>query len=239
MMVDVIYCRGGSKTAPHIAQMAGMKYGTHYKYTAYAPVYFLDAGIDPVWWPDYYACVRELQPSLAVVPDYYHPHELPRLLAQIDSIRSLDVIPLICPKFDGAVYDIPRDCRVAISVPAQEYAGFLPADNEVIDRDLHLLGGSPAQYLYIMRHRYQQSRVLSVDGNKFAYKAQMGQIWHAQQARWVQLPAGRASNYTLERVSAMQIVEYLNNPKSAIRDYQPSVQTCRSQPAKQLDLLPI
>lgn len=236
--IEIIYCRGGSVRAPHVAKMAGMSYGTHYKYKTYAPVTFVDSGLDPVIWTEYYRIVRDLMPKMALVPDYYFPHQLPRVLAQADSLRSLGVLPLICPKFHGAMSNIPRWCRVAISVPAEDYAGFLPDDDEVIDRDLHLLGGSPAQYLYIIRHRYQQSRVLSVDGNKFARKAGSGQVWIANQARWKQVePAHRVSNYILERVSAVEIVRYLHNPHSGIHYNHPSVQKCRPRAPKQINLM--
>lgn len=234
--MEIIYCRGGDKNAPHVAKMAGMGYGTHYQYKPYAPVIFVDSGLDPVIWPEYYAVVRDLVPAMALVPDYYFPHQLPRVLAQIDSLHALGVIPLVCPKFHGALADIPQNCRIAISVPAQSYAGFLPHDHEVIDREIHLLGGSPAQQLYIMRYRYPRSRVMSIDGSKLAAKAGLGQIWHAQQARWVQLPSRRASNYILERISAVQIAQYLRDPKSKIRIYQPSVQTCRIKPLKQIGM---
>lgn len=227
-MIEIIYCRGGDLHAPTIAASAGMRYGTRYDYTPYDDVYFVDAGFgETVNWPETLARVHEWKPILSLVPDYFHRDELPTLRQRIDDLRALDVIPLVCPKFHGAVVDIPLDCRVAISVPAREYAGFLPYNSEVVGREIHLLGGSPAQQLYIMRHRYPHSRVVSVDGNKLAYKAQIGQIWHAQQARWFQMPARMFDNFSLQLYSAHHVVQYLRSPNSAIKTWQSSVRQCR------------
>lgn len=37
--MKLIYCRGGDESAPKVAKLAGMLYGTRYDYTPYAPVW--------------------------------------------------------------------------------------------------------------------------------------------------------------------------------------------------------
>jgi hypothetical protein len=231
-LIEIVYCRGGHPLVPSVARFAGMRYGTRHDYTPYAPVWFLDIRWKNYNWREVMRKVRAWRPMMALVPDYEFPHQRDQLLRQIDDLRPFVPHICVCPKFDGAIRDIPADCVLAISVPT-DYAGYLPRADEIEGRRLHLLGGTPDQQVYLIRHRYPQSRVISVDGNKFAMKAAHGQYWHHRYAAWVQTPRHRYSSLALELASAWHIVRYLRDPKSYIRMSGP-VQKCLDVKANRL-----
>ena len=86
----------------------------------------------------------------------------------------------VCPKFAGAVADIPADCLVAVSVPSS-YAGFVPELTELRGRRVHLLGGNPqAQADLVTR---LGGAVVSADYNVHERNAQNGMIF--DYGRWV------------------------------------------------------
>jgi hypothetical protein len=220
--VIVVYCRGGDKFAPIVARFAGMLYGTRHDYIPYAHIYLLDIHWTKYDWSDYLRKAAAWKPVMAMAPDYERPDQLPALLSQIGDLRGLGIRPMVCPKFAGAVSDIPPDCIVSISVPS-DYAGFLPDRRELGGRELHFLGGSPSQQRYLMA-RYDNAQTVSADGNKLGYKAMKGQYWHSQQARWVDV-RGQYSTQALQLASAWHIVRYLNAPHSFVR-HGKSVQKC-------------
>lgn len=98
-----IYCRGGDKQAPLIAQQSGMLYGIRYDYKAYAPVYMLDCGLKPRW-AQYKRVVARLRPTFALVPDFETYRDIVQINLYIDDLRDCGV-PLIgvTPKFYGAL----------------------------------------------------------------------------------------------------------------------------------------
>lgn len=98
------------------------------------------------------------------------------MLNQVAALHEAGVlIVMVCPKFHGAVKDIPKDCRVAVSVP-RRYAGFMPETSELRGRVVHLLGGSPiAQRRIITQYAGAGAIVASVDGNGHEKAAQYGQ----------------------------------------------------------------
>jgi hypothetical protein len=228
-------------TAVKVTQRSGMAYGIRHDYTPYAPVHMLDfnfkryerLGPDQktAYFAEYLSKVEAYKPALAMVPDYFATTPKTVMLAQADAVKAAgarDV--MVCPKWHGAVADIPAWCIVAISVPAESYAGFLPQSHEVIGRRLHLLGGQPDQQLYLTRVRYKQAHVISADGNKLALKAAKGQWWSARQADWIQAPHRRYPTIVLKMASAINIVRYLNRLESAIR-YGKPVLMCIERPA--------
>lgn len=205
-----IYCRGGDKLAPKVAQWAQMEYGTRYDYKAYAPVYMLDGGADAVAWDRYLEKVREYRPVMALTPDYFAHVDKHTLWAQIDALRTLGVERIaVCPKHPGAVANIPADCVVAVSVPTG-YAGFLPLPGELIGRSLHLLGGYPDQHAYLMQ-AYLSAQVESIDLNVIGLKAAFGQFW-TRAGGWQVAPKGRFSTFVLSVHSARNVRRYLDAP---------------------------
>jgi hypothetical protein len=176
--MNFIYCRGGDKSAPKIAEQAGMKYGVRYDYTAYAPVYMLDVGLNPKW-TTYIRKVKKLKPTFALAPDFEQHRDKLTMELYISDLRRLEV-PLIgcAPKFYGALAQLPGDIVICISIPTK-YSGYLPADDELLPgRKYHLLGGDIRAQIKEM-HRITEAGgdVISMDGNKLAMKAAYGQIW--------------------------------------------------------------
>lgn len=238
--MKLIYCRGGDKVAPKVAAYAGWYYGKRGDYVDYTSVYMLDWDFSKPWtekrWDKYIADIRSHKPEMALVPDYFGPHERDDMLKHVDSVLQAGANrAAVCPKFLGAIADIPKHCIVALSVPT-EYAGWLPPEHETIGRDLHLLGGHPDQWLYLLRNRYKQANYISADGNAIALKAGHGQWWSARRADWIQAPSRRYESLIMQMHSAKMISCYLSNPKSKVRMREP-VRKCVA-PRIHPDLLP-
>lgn len=177
-------------------------------------------------WDHVLRLVRQYKPVAVVVPDFIAKKQLDLLTRQINDLAALNVRRImVCPKFDGALDLIPDGVIIAISVPTK-YAGYLPAPASVSGRRLHLLGGTPDQQLYLMRHKYPGAHVISGDMNKHASKAAHGQYWHSTQARWIQTPKRQYPTAFLELVSSLSIRRYLENPRSAIRMNSKPVRLC-------------
>jgi hypothetical protein len=230
--VNLIYCRGGDKLAPKVCKAAGWGYGTRHDYVPYlSPVAMLDINWQAYNWRDYVSKVALYKPTLAMVPDYFEATPKALLLEQIAEVKEAGATEvMVCPKFLGAVADIPPTCIVAVSVPAPTYASFLPPAGELVGRRLHFLGGGPDQWLYLKRHRYHAATVVSADCNYLALKAQFGMWWSARRADWIQAERGKFSNLTLMIQSARRITEYVHNPASIVR-HGAAVQRCYERPA--------
>jgi hypothetical protein len=216
--MEVVYVRGGDKTAPEVARLSGMAYGTRHDYKPYAPVYMLDVDFHAyeqltseadkeAFWQVYLAKVREHRPHMALVPDYMRPTQRAELYRQIRDMKPLVSRILVCPKFPGAVAHIPSWCIVAVSVPTR-YAGFLPENSELRDRQIHLLGGSVRKQADLIRKLTGAGAVVvSVDGSHHALKAGHGQWFDG--GRWVQLRRHVVSDTDLTIASARNIIRYL------------------------------
>jgi GNAT superfamily N-acetyltransferase len=185
MNVPTCLVAGGNQAFPKIARQSRMAYGVRADYTPHDWLFLVDINWRNYRWGDYLRKVRRWHPVAAMVADYEHPDQKRQLDQQIAQLQASGVLRvMVCPKFDGAVRDIPPDCVIALSVPSQ-YAGFLPADlSELANRRVHLLGGTPQQWLdLIPRLRGIGAQVLSVDGSSHETAAKKGTHWEA--GRWV------------------------------------------------------
>ncbi len=181
MRILTIHCQGNNKNVPGWANKAGMAYGTRHDNTARAWPFMLDINWKKVIWAEYLAKVQALRPVMAMAQDYEHPSQRERMLSQIADLRALGVLRIaVCPKFDGAVVDIPADCMVAVSVPSS-YAGFIPQYSELSGRRVHLLGGSPNKITELIAQL--DGAVVSADYNVHERNAQNGMIF--DYGRWV------------------------------------------------------
>lgn len=207
-MPDIVYVRGGDKTAPALCEKTGMKYGTRHDYKPYAPVYMIDIKWDDYDWQDYLSKVTRYRPTLAMAPDYEFPEQFDRLTTQINDLRHLNLPRImVCPKFENAATQIPADCMIAVSVPTG-YAGFLPALEELSGRRIHLLGGHPDQQLFLMQQYHAAgAEVVSLDGNVLGDKAMKGQYWRAS-GGWVDVRRQGESTEALAIRSALNIRAY-------------------------------
>jgi hypothetical protein len=202
--VEIIYCRGGDKEAPKLAQMAGMRYGVRYDYTAYSKdIYMLDGGLAPKW-ARFIQKARKYRPTFALAPDYYKPDPV-HLNLYIQDLSQLVSRVGVCPKFEGATAHIPADCIISESIPSK-YAGYLISDQDLLPgRDYHLLGGDPRlQKAEVKRIRNKGGRVVSIDGNKLMLKAAHGQVFC--EGKWLKQ---KGETGELAQISAFEIVRYL------------------------------
>lgn len=204
-MVKIIYCRGGDKSAPIIAKEANMLYGVRYDYTAYAKIYMLDGGLNPKW-SHYIKRAKKLRPEFALVPDYEFPDQKKTMELQVIDLEMLNIPKIgVCPKFTGAVFQLPQNVVICESIPSQ-YAGWLIPDSEILkSREYHLLGGDPVlQKSEINRISNFGGRVVSVDGNKIAMKGAHGQIFCG--GKWIKNSAPTLENI---QISAFEVVKFL------------------------------
>jgi hypothetical protein len=220
-MPKLIYCRGGDKDAPRVAQAAGAYYGYRDNYTGYSRPFMLDWDFSRTLtsqrWQKYLKAIEAHQPEIALTPDYFEDVPSRLILEWITDLQSAGVKRVaVCPKFTGAVQLTPPHCIIAVSVPTT-YAGFMPADSEVANRDLHLLGGHPDQQLYIMRHRYPCESVVSVDANIAGRKAGLGQYWSVREGGWKHAPKRAFTDFELAVMSLKATQEYFQDAFAPIR----------------------
>lgn len=204
MTIQLIYCRGGDRVAADVCASTDVLYGLRYDYKAHARVYMLDTGIANVVWSKYKEKVIEHKPTLALTEDYRRG-QYDKLQQQVADLAQLGVKRIaVCPKFAGAIDDIPAECVIAISVPTT-YAGFLPKPDEVGDRQVHFLGGHPDQVRYLMT---VYENVASVDMNVIGLKASLGQYWSIS-GKWQKVATRSVSTKELCVVSWLNIRDYL------------------------------
>lgn len=218
-MVNVIYVRGGDKHAPDIAEKSGMEYGIRHDYKAYAPVFMLDidfhsyehlpANKKRAFWQGYKTRAQELRPFVGMAADYFSPDDSDLLSEQLSDLEALSIpVIMVCPKFHGAVADIPRDYVIAVSMPAPSYASFLPDYRTLNGRVVHLLGGKPEVQVEIGRKILGAGgSIVSVDGSYHAMKAAHGQwfdggVWHQMRSKSV-------LTVDLSIASGINIVRYI------------------------------
>lgn len=212
MRVLSIIVRGNKANVPEICRKTGNAYGIQYNTTAHAWPYMIDS--DPVAcdWSEMMQVVNKWHPVQALTTDYY-PGQRDTMLSQVADLRAAGVLRIaVCPKFHGAVADIPDDCIVAVSLKtngklakgANKYAGFMPDFEELRFRRVHLLGGSPRlQKDTLVKLQAIGAKVLSVDGNSQFGAAERGSAWI--DGRW-QRKNGEAVNlYDTQVLSSRNI----------------------------------
>lgn len=205
----LIGCRGNDPDAPRLLKSEGWRYGYRSDGKAYSRPFFIDIKWYDYIWSDHLEACKYWRPAMAMVADYEHCNQKMEMLAQFRDIQSIGARAMICPKFSGAVIDIPKNAIVAISVPS-DYAGFLPAPAEVAGRPLHFLGGHPDQ-IAVLLQTYRKSQIVSFDCSAIFQKAQFGAFWSAKYNTW-RYVKHRFATHTLTRMSARTIGRYLNNP---------------------------
>lgn len=169
----VIFCAGGNRRNSEIARSIGLAWGAAQAHTVYDYPVMFDVEFVPEKqnWQSFLEKVELFRPLYALVTDYTAKEEKARLNSQIQDLRDRGVLHiLICPKFDGAVLDIPGDCTPALSVPARgKFSGFWPSKSDLFSlagRKVHLLGGSPKNQAAKIRELYELGvYVSSLDNN--------------------------------------------------------------------------
>lgn len=210
----LMFVAGGNQVFPNVARAAGWAYGANQSDKPYAYPLQVDLEFKGNWrtfaWGDYMRSIMRWRPVSAMTFDYFEPDQLGTMLRQVDNLRAAGVLrPMVCPKFNGAVKDIPQDCIVALSVPAPDYAGWLPADlHEVAGRKIHLLGGTPQKWGdLIPKLRAVGGQVVSIDGNSMESASSTGSHW--QDWRWVNM-GKKADRWEAMVVSGRNIARAIN-----------------------------
>lgn len=181
---SVILCQGSSKSAVEsVVHKTSFLYGTRHTEVPVIQPFMVDIKWDTYDWQDYLDKIKHYKPVLALAPDFTDLTQLNTLLVQIQELQNLCIPKIaVCPKFDGAINLIPDDCIVAISVPTK-YAGFLPNSEEIGNRKVHLLGGSPQQQLKLI----EQYNVVSTDLNCHTKNAFWGVVYDGSRNVWTPL----------------------------------------------------
>lgn len=211
MRVLCIHVQGNNREIPDACKASGMAYGTRHVEKPRAWPLMVDIYWKKYDWADYLSKVQAWRPVMAMAADYEGPDQRDMMLQQVADLRAAGVLRvMVCPKFAGAVADIPADCIVAVSVPSQ-YAGYLPADHELAGRRIHLLGGAPGKQMAFVRHYAGVgAQVVSIDGNAH-YRAAMfgsqfdGSVWKRPPLRFGKL---ETPLYDVMVNSARAIVKY-------------------------------
>lgn len=178
-----IICRGSFKKIRILPLYElGFEYGTRHTEIPYHQPYMVDIHWEDYVWSDYLDKLKLWKPTFALVPDYEQPNP-DMLLRHIEDLKMLNIPRIgVCPKFKRAVYDIPPECIICVSIPTK-YAGFLPNESELINRRIHLLGGSPQKQLkYIQQH--PNLHIMSMDGNAFVKAAFYRTIYLGHSNKW-------------------------------------------------------
>lgn len=183
MRVLSIIVRGGNSGVPEIARRSGNAYGSHHHHKLYDWPYMVDSDPEHCDWTKMMDVVKGSHPVQALTMDYF-PGKRDEMLAQVADLRAAGVLRVaVCPKFDGAIQDIPADCIVAVSLRtngklakgANKYAGFMPTFADLKGRAVHLLGGAPKlQKDTLVKLQAIGARVFSVDGNAHLGSAGLG-----------------------------------------------------------------
>ena len=171
-----VFCTGGNKQIPLIANAAKCAYGVAQIARPYQQPYMLDVEFLPEKqdWNNYLQKVIDYRPVQVSVTDYTHFSERQRLYKQIRDLKELGVLKIVViPKFDGAIDHIPSFCTIGISVPTRnkKFSGFVPCDDNLAKlkgRHVHFLGGSyPNQKALYEKLTTLGAIVTSVDGNYY------------------------------------------------------------------------
>lgn len=236
MKVLVTFVAGNNTFHPEVAYHAGMAYGTQQYDKPRNWPFMLDVEFDPDKqdWNDYMDKVCRYHPVMAMVTDYMHPTERPRLYKQIRDLKAAGVLRvMVCPKFEGAIDHIPTWCVVAISAPAksEKFKGWLPDNwSGYKTRRVHILGGTPVTQAYLYDSlKKAEARVISVDGNGFQKNATLSVIW--SDGRWYRQQNGNWEHGSYEETlikSARNIQSYLNQD-NYLENIAPTVQKRRER----------
>lgn len=182
-----IIVMGGKDWIPIVARKSGLAYGARNIDRPMAWPFMLDIYWKRYVWEEYVEMVRRFQPVMAVSPDYTDPAHRDLMWNQVDTLFRVGVMKvLVVPKFPGAVADIPQRCIVAVSVPT-DYAGFLPEAEELVGRQVHLLGGSPEKQMATASYYSKRgAKIVSMDGNSIHKAGLRRKIWTG--IRWMHTP---------------------------------------------------
>lgn len=213
----IIFCAGGNVDYPLLARASRQAYGIRSDYEAFDYPFMLDAPFKAEdWnWTKHIRAVNVYRPLAALVRDYGEYDGIivtkTEMLKQVQALRDCGVMRIfVCPKSHGLIDDIPQDCGIAISVQSS-YAGFLPDFRDLKGRYVHLLGGTPQQWLdLIPKIEAHGAQVISCDGSSHESASKMGSHWDWQTHKWHRAYGKKAEYHNTIAISGRYVVRIMN-----------------------------
>lgn len=215
MRILNIIVRGDNKDVPAICRASGSAYGVQEHDPAHAWPFMVDVDFGNPNWPGYIRTVEGHRPVQALVVDYADRELKEEMLRQVADLRAAGVLRVVvCPKFHGAIGDIPPDCVIGVSLRTagrlangeNKFAGFMPQFEELARRRCHLLGGSPRlQKDTISKLHGIGAVVLSVDGNAQFGGAARGSMY--ADGRW-RRKTGEKAAYLETALQSSKAIQY-------------------------------
>jgi hypothetical protein len=187
-MPDLIFCAGQSHRFAEIANRCGFLYGCRSDHKPTLKVEFADVNYKK---PDFQAhadFVNYHRPKYAVVPDIFNLKDLDSSLRYAETLQSDFVI--IVPKIVGIIPRLAKNIVIGFSIPSSYGAAPMGLLDEIGNRPVHLLGGSPQMQLRFARYI---KNIVSVDGNMTQKAATMGTFYDAKTNNWASKRRGEAA----------------------------------------------
>ena len=238
--MQLIMIHGGNPNSPKLCTKAGWDYGVQFGSTMYqAPVMmdYVKGDFDK-----YLEQLSIYRPQMALACDWVIRRQRDEYLYRIKAIALLGIIPIVAVKHPEALYIDNSICgmevRLGISVPtAYMNEGWLPPrqyfDSPRHAKPLHLLGGHPGQWKYLIRYYGEAGiEVKSIDGNAHYQQAyEYGKFW-SRFGYYREMRGKGYSTNALAICSMKNARRYLAN-KAPVHD-SIRIEVCK----KQLGLLP-
>jgi len=203
--MDIIYCAGGNQKLANIAIEEGFLYGSR---SDDIRDIHCNGLIDINWkkynWQKHLDRVKNHHPKYAVVPDIMNLEMLESTLNKADEIQSFCSKVIIVPKIDGIIMTIPSKIVIGISIPTS-YSGYLPRTTELINREVHFLGGTPRQQRELwMYYNKMNINVISSDCNCHSKASDFGSFWNGY--KWCKENDNFTGKYETFRMSCKGII---------------------------------
>jgi hypothetical protein len=141
---------------------------------------FVDNNFKDPDWERFEEAVKITNPLYTVLPDVYDEQSLEGIVTFGYRLEErYDVTPIIVPKYDIDVTEIPENWIIGFSVPS----GYGETDVSITrftSHPVHLLGGSHKSQIEFANEAIESGvTIFSIDGNSFAKGASFGNIVNA------------------------------------------------------------
>lgn len=197
--LDVFFCAGDNREFFQVAHECGYLLGIRSGRQSYGfDIQFVDIEYRKANFEKHLAVVARYRPKYATVLDLSETEvskdDIARALRQYEQLAEHAEIPLIVPKLPGQIAMLPRDVALGYSIPTS-YGGAQYTIDELENRRIHLLGGSPHDQMDYFIRLSDFAHVISADGNMAMRIARdFSKFW--QNGAWVAHPdKGKTSEH--------------------------------------------
>lgn len=204
--MDIIYCAGGNKKLAKIAIEEGFLYGARSDDIRDIRCNgLIDINWEKYNWEKHLNHISIHKPKYAVVPDITNENLIDSVLEQARKVQCICPNVIIVPKIHGITKYFPSTMIVGISVPTS-YAGFLPEINEISQRKVHLLGGTPRQQRELWKYYKEMDvNIVSLDCNSHSKTSDFGSYWNG--IKWCHQGESFMGKYETFRMSCKGIMK--------------------------------